>query len=118
MGQFCADILNLLEWPLATLRERSNSQLEFRSKNEIISQANTNQADAKKMSVIYLTGDNTEQPSNQFIESFLPEAQHRLAEHQNEFRSNLMNLLPLNSYFPKVKSQRKALWRKFGKNVF
>ena len=116
MGQFCADILNLLEWPLATLRERSNSQLEFRSKNEIISQTNTNQADAKKMSVIYLTGDNTEQPSNQFIESFLPEAQNRLAEHQNNFRRNSENLLPLDSYLPKAKSQRKALWRKFCRN--
>ena len=116
MGQFCVDILNLLEWPLATLRERSNSQLEFRSKNEIVSQANVNQADAEKMSVIYLTGDNTEQPSNQFIESFLVEAQHRLAEHQNEFRSNSENLLPFDSCLPKAKSQRKAFWRKFRRN--
>ena len=116
MGQFCADILNLLEWPLATLHERSNSQVENRSKNEIISPINTNQADAKKMSVIYLTGDNTEQVSDQFLESFLAEAQHRLEEHQNKFQYSSVNLLSADSCLSKVENRWHAPWRKFRRN--
>lgn len=116
MGQFCADIVNLLEWPLTTLHERNYSQVEYRLKNK--KSPNTNRLETECTSVIYLTGDNTEQPSNQFLERFLVEAQYRLAEHQNNFRSDLVNLAPFDSYLPKGKIQRKAPWWKFRKNDF
>jgi len=114
MGQFCADILNLLEWPITTLLERSYSQLEYRSRNKQTFDAN--RLGDEVTSVIYLTGDNTEQLGDQFLEKFLLEAQRRLAEHQNEFRSYSVNLVSLDSDQSNAKSPRRTLWRKFRRN--
>lgn len=114
MGQFCADILNLLEWPLATLLERIYPQVDYRSRNK--QTFDSNRIGDEGTSVIYLTGDNTEQLSDQFLERFLVEAQRRLAEHQNEYRSNSTKLVSLDPDQSGVKSLRKTLRRKFRRN--
>lgn len=114
MGQFCADILNLLEWPLATLLERIYPQVDYRSRNK--QTFDSNRIGDEGTSVIYLTGDNTEQLSDQFLERFLVEAQRRLAEHQNEYRSNSTKLVSLDPDQSGVKRLRKTLRRKFRRN--
>jgi len=116
MGQFSADILNLLDWPLTTLHERNNSQVDYRLKNSNKSQPNANRIETKKTSVIYLTGDNTEQVSDQFLERFHQEAQQRVAEHQNEFRHISVNLHLSDSNAPNAKSRRKTFWQKVHRN--
>lgn len=64
MGQLAADLMNLLEWPVDVLATRSKVQRESRESTSVDSKRH----DVLRVSVIYLTGDNTEQPQLGFLD--------------------------------------------------
>jgi hypothetical protein len=65
MGQFMRDFLSLLEWPPVTLRR-------FSEKNRVARDSNcTVSSELPEIYVLYLTGDNTEQPTKTFVQDLL-----------------------------------------------
>jgi hypothetical protein len=67
MGQLAADLMNLLEWPVEVLHNRSEVQRESRPRQS----EESKDVEEPSVLVIYLTGDNTEQPQSGFLDKVI-----------------------------------------------
>jgi hypothetical protein len=62
MGQFAKDLLTLLDWPIDGLRQHAARQVESR----------TTKSRSERALVVYLTGDNCDQPSSELLNDISP----------------------------------------------
>jgi hypothetical protein len=65
MGQLAADLLSLLNWPIEPLRSHANRQRNVRSERRLLDEL------SQSTLIVYLTGDNCQQPSSELLHQIL-----------------------------------------------
>jgi len=68
MGQFAADLLSVIDWPVTTLQKHAIRQKTNRESQQVIDQF------ADSTAVLYLTGDNCRQPEPELLTEILTES--------------------------------------------
>ncbi len=78
MAQIATDLLNLLDWPVGVLAIRARVQREYRKvvPPEITNASTDPGLDSEMLTALYITGDNTAQPSEALVQEVI-EAQAR-----------------------------------------
>ena len=71
MGQFAADLLSIMDWPVTTLENHDTRQKANRQSLQIIDQL------ADSIAVLYLTGDNCGQPKPELLVEILKESTYK-----------------------------------------
>lgn len=73
MGQFVADLLNLLDWPMGALANRCEAQRESRDRSDAALPPGATEPEEglDMLTVLYITGDNTAQPSKELLQELI-----------------------------------------------
>ena len=87
MAQIASDLLNLLDWPTGVLKVRAQVQREHRQEQtpERIGSSTDPVLAEEMLTALYITGDNTAQPSETLVEEILvAQAGWRMAQQSKE----------------------------------